>query len=316
LLDVHHLKISECAYTTALLPIVVVSMKIWKQHSRAIRILFPIFILGFELPPVLAQTTTAPTAPAPAARSLWDDLEYVIGAGVANKPTYFGSNQSVNELRPLWWLRYKSLTIVGPRGALARDPDRASEAQTGANASLIENENVHINLGVRIENGRTGTDGPLLVGLPDIKRRAVFVAGATYNVTQDSSISARITSGITRREAGSFATVSVGTRGHFTPQTTWNAALSTTYADARYMRTRFGVPEGLVVSAYAPGASPLDVTLSLGVRQQVFPHWSVFGSASVARLLGDARASPLTLATSQRNLFVGMAYQTHIAKPR
>jgi MipA family protein len=263
---------------------------------------------------VAAQTSAAPEPKPATTHPLWHDLEYVIGAGVANKPTYLGSDQNVNELRPLWWLRYGRLTIVGPRGGLARDPDRASEAQVGASAMLIENERVHLNLGVRVENGRIESDSPILAGIPDIKRRLVYVAGATYSFTPDWSASARVIGGISHPEAGSSATLSVGTRGRFTPSTTWNAALAATYADAKFMRTRFGVPEGLGLPAYAPGAGPLDATLAFGIRQQVFARWSLFGSASVARLIGDARASPLTLSPTQRNLFIGIAYQTHVAK--
>ncbi len=237
-------------------------------------------------------------------------FEYALGMGVAQKPDYLGASGSHFDLRPVWWLRYGRFTIIGPRGGLSRNPDRVSESQGGASATVLETEQLRFNLGLRVENGRSASESPRLAGIPDIKRRVVYIAGVAYDFAPDWAITAKLSGDVTGAKTGTTATITIGTHGHFDPKTYWNLSASAAYADRYGMHARFGVPSGAGLPAYAPDASPLDAGIEINIRRQIFDHWSIFGSAGHARLLGDARNSPLTLKRDQRNFFVGFAYQS------
>jgi MipA family protein len=247
---------------------------------------------------------------APSTQSGSPKFEYVLGAGLAARPDYAGAREYGLAASPVLLLSYGRFTLVGPHGGLARDPGRASETLTGANLLVFDGNAFRVNAGLRVDGGRNASDSPELAGLPDIKRRLLYTVGGTLDLAPQWSATLRVVSDVKSIKTGSVATLSVGTRGRFTPTTTWSAALSTSYADAYYQRAHFGIPEGLPRASYQPGASPLDATLSGTVRHQLFPHWSVFSTASAGRLLGDAAASPLTLRPAQASVFVGFAYHS------
>jgi outer membrane scaffolding protein for murein synthesis (MipA/OmpV family) len=244
-----------------------------------------------------ANPLATDTAP-PSSESGSPKFEYVLGAGLAVKPDYAGAREYGLAASPIVLLSYGRFTLVGPRGGLARDPGRASETLTGANALLFEGNAFRVNAGLRFDSGRSASDSPELAGLPDIKRRLLYTVGATMDFAPQWSATLRVVSDVKSIKTGSVATLSVGTRGRFTPTTTY------------YQRAHFGIPEGLPRAPYQPGTSALDATLSGSVRHQLFPHWSVFSTASAGRLLGDAAASPLTLRPVQASVFVGFAYHS------
>jgi MipA family protein len=277
---------------------------------------FLILRLGVPVAPSLvafalcAHGAMATETEPPAAQTASPKFEYVLGAGIAAKPDYSGAREYGLAASPILLLRYGRYTLVGPRSGLARDPGEVSDTLTGANALLLDSNAFRVNVGLRVDSGRRASDAPQLAGLPEIKRRLLYRIGATADIAPHWSTSLRVVSDVRSIKTGSVATLSLNTRGRFTPQTTWNAALSTAYADAYYLRANFSIPEGLPRPAFQPGASLLDATLSASIRHQLYPHWSVFAAASVARLLGDAAASPLTLSPVQSNLFVGFAYHS------
>jgi outer membrane protein len=83
-----------------------------------------------------------------------------------------------------------------------------------------------------------------------------------------------------------------------TPQLDVRSGVGTTWTNAHYMRTLFGVDARQSARSGLPTFSPdsgiSSARLFLSVRYQVRPHWQVGAQAYVGRLFGDAADSPIT----------------------
>lgn len=89
--------------------------------------------------------------------------------------------------------------------------------------------------------------------------------------------------------------------------------LGTTWSNGAYMRSYFGVaPAASAASglpAFAPGAGRSDVNTSLNADVHIAPRWKLSGQWLVARLIGDAGRSPVTLSRTQNTFSVTLWYQ-------
>ncbi len=89
--------------------------------------------------------------------------------------------------------------------------------------------------------------------------------------------------------------------------------LGTTWANGAYMRSYFGVtPAASAASGlpvFTPGAGRSDVNTSLNAEVRIDPRWKLSGQWLVARLIGDAGRSPVTLSRTQNTFSLTLWYQ-------
>ncbi len=89
--------------------------------------------------------------------------------------------------------------------------------------------------------------------------------------------------------------------------------LGTTWSNAAYMRSYFGVgPSASAASGlpvFTPGGGRSDVNTSLNAVLQIAPRWKLSGQWLVARLIGDAGRSPVTVSRTQNSFSLTLWYQ-------
>jgi MipA family protein len=94
----------------------------------------------------------------------------------------------------------------------------------------------------------------------------------------------------------------------------WRVGASLTYADSKYMDSFFTTQNvrlnGAAVANYQASSSLRDVSLRFATAYDVSERWTVLGLASISRLLGDAKDSPITRAGSDTEpmIALGLAY--------
>jgi MipA family protein len=94
----------------------------------------------------------------------------------------------------------------------------------------------------------------------------------------------------------------------------WRTGLAVTYADKDYMGSFFSTQDvrlnNNLVANYQAFSSLRDVSLRFASAFDLSDRWTILGLASMSRLLGDAKDSPITKAGSETEpmLAVGLAY--------
>jgi outer membrane protein len=114
---------------------------------------------------------------------------------------------------------------------------------------------------------------------------------------------------------GSVADLELAKFHSITAQLSIGAGVGTTWTNAHYMRTFFGVDaqqsarSGLPLFSAGSGFSSARVFFS--ARYEIRPHWQVSGQTYVGRLSGDAADSPIT---QKRNYVGGGVFLAYIVR--
>jgi outer membrane scaffolding protein for murein synthesis (MipA/OmpV family) len=141
------------------------------------------------------------------------------------------------------------------------------------------------------------TERPAGAGLPrvrDTARLKLFASRTVSFVTFDGNVARDVLG----RGQGLLAQANLWLTAPLTPDLSVNAGPGATWADAQYMRSFFGTRAGLV-----------DVHLNGYVEWRVTPHYQIGMLAYLARLKGDAAASPVTDRRGQPTLMGWVAYR-------
>lgn len=248
----------------------------------------------------------------------WDELmadlkshaSLALGVSAAYTPSYLGSGSQSLRPHPLWAFQYGRIRIsTGGAAAvlgIAQDP-----RGPGASAELFANSRLRAGVALRIDRGRNSSDVEGLEGLPDIAATLRGRAYASYALTPRWTLAASVSQDLLGRGGGALASADAGYRAPVTPHAEWYFGTSFTWADRRYMTSRYGVPldspSGL--PAFAPGAGPNGVSIGTGFTAALSSHWVLFGGASATRLLGYAADSPASERNVSASVSIGLAYR-------
>lgn len=261
-----------------------------------------------------ARATPTEQAAGPAANASdasSNDFGWMLGTALINKPVYAGSNAREWEVRPLWSVQYKRLTLTGPRGSIGRTFANDDGGNVGARFSLFEYDRFRFNVGFRLDSGRKSGDDPLLRGLPDIKQRAIYSLNGSYRLSDQWSTFASFSSDLRSSETGSMFGLGVNHTMRVAPRWMWSNAAVVNIADNHFMQRYHGVdlvPPGSTLTVFQPSSGVRDVSGSSTLRYQIGRHWVAFGSVGIGRLLGDAAQSPLTTSKQQTTFLLGVSY--------
>ena len=277
------------------------------QHLRSCR---AALLGGLLLGPCVAaqaqEAHAAQVAKAPA--RAWDAA---VGFVVSHGPAYPGSARRETQLTPGLALRWGRVSLSS-RSAFSVRSSQAG-AGGGLRIELADGERLRVGLGLRADSGRRESDSVELAGLGDVRRTLRLRLSASYRLDGGWRLRSVTAADLLGRGGG--------LRGEL--QTTYDRALSATlglnsslslgWGDARYMQAYYGVtPEQAARSGYpvsSASAGLRELSLGLGLRQQLAPRWAVFGGASVSRLVGQAADSPLTREPDSWNLNLGLVHR-------
>ncbi len=238
-------------------------------------------------------------------------IEWLLGAALLNTPAYVGSDRRVWKPRPLWSVRYGRFALTGPRAGVGRSFAEDSPSVAGASAALYETDRVKLALGLRLDSGRKSGDDPLLAGLPDLNRRALYSLNTRYVANDNWSLNASVSGDVRSTETGMTFSTGVAHRTRLAPRWLWSSSINATLADRHYLSRFHGVasvPPGSTLTVFEPRAGLRDIGVNTTVRYQFNRSWVGFGALGSTRLLGDAARSPLTTIKQQSSLMIGFAY--------
>jgi outer membrane scaffolding protein for murein synthesis (MipA/OmpV family) len=258
-----------------------------------------------------AQDAPAPSASTASAPPLPMHLsEGAIGLQGSYGPAYLGGSDREVSVRPGFYLRWGRISIATAGGFVNRD---AEEVVRGLGAELVRARTVKLQLGLRYDTGRKSSASAQLAGLDDVRSTLRARIALTWLPSPGWRTGVAWSSDILHRGGGGTVELALGHDFRWSPRTTWSISGGTTWADERYMRSRFGVTDAEAArtsyAAYRPGAGPLSVALRTDWRTDYNPRWTWWWGVSASRLLGPAADSPLTTSTTQANLNGGFAWR-------
>lgn len=90
-------------------------------------------------------------------------------------------------------------------------------------------------------------------------------------------------------------------------------SVSATWADSQYNRAYFGISAAQSAASklpvYRPGGGVKDVSMSLSANYRLNDKVSLGATASLSRLTGDARKSPIVVEATQPSAVLSVAYR-------
>lgn len=222
------------------------------------------------------------------------------------------SSGVTTKANPVWAFQYKQVRLATGGGAallgIVQDP-----RGPGASAELFSNDRLRMGVALRIDRGRNSDSIDGLENAPDVPATLRMRGYASYALTPSWTLATSVSQDILGRGGGTVATGDIGYRAPWGPGSEWYAGAGTTWTDARYMNSYYGVPPDLDASssltAYKPDAGLTNVRAGLGFTAALTSRWVLFGGVSVTRLVGHAADSPLTIEPLATSASIGLAYR-------
>jgi outer membrane scaffolding protein for murein synthesis (MipA/OmpV family) len=260
-------------------------------------------------PGLPAAAQTAPETPAEKAPARpWDAAAgFIVGYGPGNP----GAQRNTLSLTPGFALRWGRVSFASRSAFSVRGVEAATGG--GLRLELAQTGRLRAGLGLRLDGGRSESDSEELRGMGDIPGTVQLRLSVSYRLDDGWRLRAATVFDALGRGNGVQGDFQINRDLSLTPTLSANAGLALGWSNRRHMQRYFGVtPEQSQSSGYpitTSSAGLRDVTLAAGMRQALGRHWTVFGSASATRLLGQAASSPLTRRPQNWGLGVGLVYR-------
>jgi outer membrane protein len=259
------------------------------------RILPPIAVAGlfagFATAPAVAQyqglVSLPPVGPG--------DSRLLIGAGLANRAAYLGSDDRV--------------TAVLPYVDYAHRNGFFASATAGIGYSFVNTRATQIGLRVIPRFGREEDNSDDLRGLGDIGAGVEASAYATH------ALSRAWTVGVNVRGGDRGAELDVGVRRDFAlgPATRMSAFAFATAANGRSQQTWFGIDDAQSLASgypvYSPGAGVRNLQVGASVNHFFAGRWIAIGGLGIGRVVGEAADSPIVRERTHVGGFAANGYQ-------
>ena len=245
-------------------------------------------------------------------------VEGYVGVGAGILPVYEGADEVGATAQPLANIRYPGLFFL--KGASVNPNDGlASAGLTVLNLTYTEGSDTiaRISLGplVRYRGGRNEDDSDALSGMGDVDD-SIEVGG--FLEASAGPLSAEISVAQDAGGGHDGLLVAFGTKytAPVSDRLTVAAGLSSSWADADYTQTYFGVSSVQAsqsgLAAFDGGSGFKDVGLQIEASYAVSENWVLIGQAGYQRLLTDAADSPLVDQEGSADQFlalIGVAYR-------
>jgi len=241
-----------------------------------------------------------------------DEKDYLIGASVVSSTAHIGTGLRKTSLKPVWYFQVKPVQMSRSQGSTLLGAGRRS-GETGLSTELLAAQDWNIGLSLRVDNGRTFDDEPLFIGLPDVRTTVRARVSARRPVGERWSWNVNMDQDILGKGGGLRAGGGVNYRYPVSDATHLDFGLSAGWADARYMKTHFGIsPEAAQLvgrAPYALGSGWEGIQAGVKFTTAISRRWVVFGGVDLSRLQGDAARSPLVGRPITHAVNLGVAYR-------
>ena len=221
-----------------------------------------------------------------------------IGIGPVLTPAYEGSDDYKVKAAPLISLRYRDIIRV--------DNNRIRINVFGRD-SLIQSENFKAGPLARLDFGRDENDSVDLTGLGNVGTSLELGLFASYTLGP-ARLRVRGRQDVASGHSGMLITTDMGVAIYRSDRLAVTGSLSTTWADNDYMDAFFSVTaaqsltSGLAV--YDATSAFKDVTLAVGGDYAVSDRWHLVANVGYAKLLSDAKNSPIVAVQGDSNQLV------------
>ena len=263
---------------------------------------FSLFLLAIAALPVRAQDVGAgvfdeygPSAPEAFERDTQARWRFALGAGLAADANFQGSDKY--RVHPTLFLFAGYGPFFIGFGGVGVNFYRAPGLRVGAIVSLGQ--------------GRDESKDARLAGLGNVDRT---VLAGLFAVHSTRSLLTRVAAytDVGGEHHGTLARLDAFARFRTGERVGFFAGPGLTWGNSQYNQTFFGVTDEQSVRsgfpAFSAGSGINNLRLTGGTNYRFAPNWRLFGGLTVARLAGDAAASPITEEKMQYRAFLSAIY--------
>lgn len=247
----------------------------------------------------------------PIERSTPRSWDAAAGFIISHGPRYPGSASKATSLTPGLAVRWGRVSLASRSAFSVRGAEAGSGG--GLRVELARGERLRAGLGLRLDSGRRESDSEELRGLGEVRRTLRLRLSVSYRLDDGWRLRSSTTADALGRGGGMLGEIQVSRELALGPTLSVQGSLSLGWADRRHLQSYFGItPEQAARSGYpvTPMSTGLrDITVSAGWRRTLGPQWAVFGSASTARLIDEAAASPLVRERDSWSMGLGLVYR-------
>lgn len=240
-------------------------------------------------------------------------FEGAIGLVLQTAPRFAGASGHSIDATPSIYLRYGRWTFSTSGLFVTR---RTDDVFQGLGRDLHRGQTVRTNFSLRLQRGTRSARSSELPEAPSTRSTLRGLLTTTWMPqglarADGWKVTAALGTDLLRRGGGQTLDLGVGREHPFPDGLRWSYGLTLSAASGTYLRQRFGVTEEEALRtgypAYRPDAGLREVSLGMGWRRTLDPHWQVLWGGSVNRLLGPAADSPLVQRRGGWSARVGVA---------
>lgn len=223
-----------------------------------------------------------------------------VSLSVASRADYSGSDEAKISVMPALEYQWANGWFAGTNRGVGYNFSKAPTLQYG--------------LGLGLDLGRKESANGALAGMGSIDSKVEYGAFLNYAPDRHWRLSSVLRYGSGDTGQGATANFGANYAMDIAPKWRLDVGASTTWANAQYMQSYFGVSatqsQQSGHAVYSSAAGIKDVTSSLNLSYQIEPKISVSGGLKASSLIGDATSSPIVTSPQSMsgNLSVGYAF--------
>jgi outer membrane scaffolding protein for murein synthesis (MipA/OmpV family) len=219
---------------------------------------------------------------------------------VSSKSDYSGSDAPRADVKPTIEYQWANGWFVG--------------TNRGVGYNFSKNPTLQYGLGLGYDLGRKESATGALAGMGSIDAKVEYGAFLNYAPDRHWRLSSVLRYGSGDTGQGATANFGANYAIDIAPQWQLNVGVSTTWANASYMQSYFGVNAAQSLTSghaeYSPASGIRDVGTGLNLSYQLTPNISVSGGLQASSLVGAAKNSPIVTSPKSvsGSLSVGYAF--------
>lgn len=240
--------------------------------------------------------------------------DFLIGASVVSGTSHVGTAQSAStDLKPLWAFQLGPLRVSRSRASALMSVGREA-LETGLSTEFKATEDISLSASLRLDNGRSFADDPLLRGLPDIGTTLRARLSARRALGPRWSWSMNTDHDLLGRKGGLRLGTGVNYACPYSADTQWDFSMGVGMGNARYLQTHYGISlEGAQATGrdtYQLSGGLENLRSGINFSTALGDNWVAFGGLEMSRMLGRAARSPLVGRLATHSLTIGLAYRS------
>lgn len=185
-----------------------------------------------------------------------------------------------------------------------------ASTERGVGYNFSKESALQYGVGLGVDMGRQS--GGALSGMGDVDARLEYLAFMQYARDRAVQLSSSVRYGSGNDRLGLVVDLGAGYNMDVAPDWKLGVGVGTSWANADYMQTYFGVTQSQSghtgFAVYTPGAGFRDLTSSLTLGYALAPGLTVSGGLAASTLVGDARNSPIVSSSNRVSASLSVRY--------